>query len=87
MSEIKAFRVGDSDVYAAYDAFGALKAANDMTGEGEFNIDEVMELTDYELDVQYPEFDEDERPTGSMTTIRIWLSETVTPGWLCGSGW
>lgn len=34
MSDLKAYAVGDSDTYAAYDAQGALDAANDHVGGG-----------------------------------------------------
>lgn len=90
MSELKAFAVGDSDIYAAEYPEEALRLANEMHGiddDPAFSIDDVVLLVDEDLDKEYPEFDEDERPTGGVTTIRIWLSETVTPGWLCGSDW
>lgn len=90
MIELKAYAVGDSDIYAAEFAEQALSLANDMHGseyDPPFSMKDVVELVDEDLDKEYPEFDEDERPTGGVTTIRIWLSETLTPGWLCGSDW
>lgn len=89
MSDLKAYAVGDSDTYAAYDAQGALDAANDHVGGREpvYSIDEVRELTDAELDFPWPEFDENEEVTGNNTSIRKWLSETSEPGYLCGEDW
>lgn len=92
MSELKAYAVGDMDIYAAtskQEALGLANEAHSCSGyeEPTFEIDEVIELVDSDLDKEYPEFDEDEHPTGGVTTIRIWLSETVTSGWLCGSDW
>ena len=89
MSNLKAFAVGDCDTYAAYDAQGALDAANDHVGGNEpvYVIDEVRELTDAELDHPWPEFDENEEVTGNQTSIRNWLSEASVPGYLCGEDW
>lgn len=87
MSDLKAYQVGDSDVYVAEDEAGAMKQAEEMVGEGEYSITDVRALTDEELDKEYPEFDENEKETGGVATIRQWLSEAVTPGWLCGSDW
>lgn len=89
MNNLKAYAVGDSDTYAAYDAQGALELANDHVGgdEAVYSIDEVRELTDAELDFPWPEFDENEEVTGYNTSIRKWLSETSEPGYLCGSDW
>lgn len=89
MSELKAYAVGDSDIYAAESAEQALDLANDQYG-GEFvtfGIDDVVPLVDYDLDKEYPEFDEDEVATGGVTTIRKWISEAVAPCWLAGSDW
>jgi hypothetical protein len=87
MSNLKAFAVGDSDIYAAETAEQALALANDLAGDDAFELDEVTELVDADLDKEYPEFDEDERPTGGTTTIRFWLSEATEPGWLAVSEW
>ena len=50
---------------------------------------EEGELTDEELDVRYPAFDEDERPIeGETISVREMLVEHGDrPGWLCGSDW
>ncbi len=90
MSNLNAYAVGDSDVYAAHTAEQAVNLANDMHGiedEPAFSIDDVILLTDADLDKEYPEFDENEVATGGMTTIRHWLNEMNDPGWLCGSDW
>ena len=41
-------------------------------------------VCDAELDQQVPESDENEQPTGVMTSMRAWL-EDATPGFLCGA--
>lgn len=89
MSELKAFAVGEMDIYAAESVEQALKLANGDSGDGItfYERDDVIEIVDEDLDKEYPELDENEFPTGGMTSIRIWLSEAVTPGWLCGSDW
>lgn len=45
------------------------------------------ELTDAELDADRADYDEDEKPTGKMTTVRRWLEEATEPGYLAGGGW
>ncbi len=90
MSNLKAYAVGDSDVYAAESAEQALQLANDISGsedEPVFRMDDVILLTDADLDKEYPEFDEDEVATGGTTTIRHWLNEARVPEWICGSDW
>ena len=49
----------------------------------------LSELTDEELDVRYPAFDEDERPIeGQTTSVREMLTEHGSePSWLCGRDW
>jgi hypothetical protein len=44
-------------------------------------------FTDAELDESIPEYDEDEKPTGKMTTLRAYLNEMSSPGFLAGGGW
>lgn len=87
MSNLKAYAVGDMDIYAATSADEALNLANEDHG-GEFptfDVEDVIELSDSDLDKEYPEIDEDEVPTGGVTTIRLWLEEKLSPGWLAGS--
>lgn len=88
MSALKAYMVGDDDVYAAHSAEEAVRLFRlDVDwGDGDIDID-VSELTDAELDREYPEFDENERPTGNTITMRKYLAEMTAPGWLAGSSW
>lgn len=90
MSNLKAYAVGDSDVYAANSAEQALYLANDTHGiedDPPFSMDDVILLTDSDLDKEYPEFDENEVATGGTTTIRYWLNQMREPDWICGSDW
>ena len=84
---LKAYQCDDSDVYAAESTEQASKLYEEMVGE----LPEdgyPQELTEKALDVQYPEFDENEEKTGAMTSIRQMLAEHGNePGWLCGSEW
>ena len=87
---LKAYQCDDSDVYAAESAEQAAQLWREHVGGDEPMDDEYpQELTDGQLDVRYPAFDEDERPIeGETTSIREMLAEHGdTPGWLCGSEW
>lgn len=84
---LKAYQCTDSDIYAAINAAQAAELLADMTDE-QPEDGYPVELTDAQLDVQYPAFDENEQPTGEMTSIRQMLAEHgEEPGWLCGSEW
>jgi hypothetical protein len=87
IEKLKAYLCDDSDVYAAESAEQALKLYEETVGE----LPEEgypQELSEKALDVQYPEFDENEEKTGSMTSIRQMLAEHGNEaGWLCGSDW
>lgn len=86
--KLKAYAVGDTDIYAAESVEDAVALANIDIGNPTFyDAEGVAELTDADLDKEYPEFDEDERLTGGTTTIRKWLEEANEPGWLAGSEW
>jgi len=91
MSDLKAYAVGDSDFYAARSAEQALYLANNtcdsVDSDPTFSIDDVIELTDVDLDKEYPEFDDNEVATGGATTIRKLLSQMKNADWLCGSDW
>lgn len=91
MSDLKAYAVGDSDVYAARSAQQALYLANNtcdsVQDDPTFTMDDVILLTDADLDKEYPEFDENEVATGDTTTIRFWLNQMREPDWICGSEW
>lgn len=81
---LKVFRCGEYDWYAAENAEQAARLYLEQIGD---ELEELPdELTDEELDKEFPEFDEDESPTGGMTTFRKMLAEHGTePGWLCGT--
>jgi hypothetical protein len=86
-SKLKAFRVGDYDVYAATSLTNAMEVANEQCGDDSNEADDVRDMTDAELDHRYPAFDEDERPIeGETISVREMLAEHgEEPGWLCGS--
>lgn len=82
---LKAFSCDDSDLYAAENAEQAERVYEEMTGE-HCAEGYPQELSDAELDVPYPEFDENEQQTGGTTSIRQMLVEHGdAPGWLAGS--
>ncbi len=85
--KLKAFCVGDYDVYAATSAENALEVANEQCGDDINEAEDVREMTEAELDHRYPAFDEDERPIpGQTISVREMLAEHGNePGWLCGS--
>lgn len=86
-TNLKAFHVGDMDIYAAESAEHALQLANEQHGgdSDTFDLSDVSDVSEDYMDKEFPEFDENELPTGGVSTIRQWLLETVTPGWLCGT--
>ena len=84
---LKAYQCDDSDVYAAENINQAAALYEEMAGEPPED-GYPQELSERALDVQYPEFDENETPTGAMTSIRQMLADlNGTAGWLCGSDW
>lgn len=83
MSNLKAFHVDDMTIWAAENAEQASASYREWTGEGCID-DYPQELTDAELDAPQQERDENEAPTGEMTSIRAWLAELSEPGFLAG---
>lgn len=84
--ELKAYQCSDYDWFAAVSAEQAADLYLAMTGDDEPGDEYPRELTDDELDKEYPDFDENERLTGGTTTIRQMLAKHGDePGWLCGS--
>jgi len=85
---LKVYYCDDSDLFAAESTDQAADLYEEMTGD---RPDEgyPRELTDTELDVRYPAFDENERPIeGQTTSVREMLAENGDePGWLAGSEW
>jgi hypothetical protein len=73
------------DMPTIYAATSAVHAANLYAEEtGELPDDGYpRELSAAELDAPQAETDEDERPTGEMTSIRAWLA-AAGEGFLCG---
>ncbi len=85
---LKAYHCDDSYIYAAENAEQAAQLWRETIGEDEPMEDGYpRELTNEELDVRYPAFDEDERPIeGQTVSIREMLEEPGSePGWLCGT--
>ena len=82
---MKVFSINDDDLYAANDAAEARSLWSSM-GDDELEPN-IEELTDAQLDVRYPAFDEDERPIeGQTTSVREMLAEHGDePGWLAGT--
>jgi hypothetical protein len=81
---MRAFQVSDCEWWAAVDESACRADYKDTTGE-DVDDDAFRELTDAELDKEIPETDEDERPTGNMTTMRAFLDEMTGPGFLAGT--
>lgn len=83
---MKVYQCSDYDWFAAESAEQAADLYLAMTGDDEPGDEYPRELTDAELDKEYPEFDENEQQTGGTTSIRKMLDEHGSdPGWLCGS--
>ncbi|HFF6004428.1 hypothetical protein [Stenotrophomonas maltophilia] len=87
MTMLKAYAVNDSDLYAAATADEAVKAYLEHCGEDvEVEAGYPIELSDADIDKPIPAFDEDEQPTGEMTSIRQFLAEHGDqPGFLASS--
>lgn len=83
---MNAYQMDDYDVWAANSIEEAVSDYERETG-GKVDPEEVRQLTDAELDADIPEFDENEQPTGKMTTIRSWLADMTKPGFLGSSCW
>lgn len=82
MSKLNAYRVDDDDYYAAHNEEEASRLAALDWG---VRPSVTEQLTDAELDREVDEYDEDEKPTGRKTTLRVYLNEMTEPGWLAGS--
>lgn len=86
MSKLHAFQMDDETVYAGATADEAIQAYHDDTGE----LPEdgyPTQMSDAWLDESVPEYDENEAPTGNMTTMRAYLDEMTEAGFLCGQAW
>lgn len=86
---MKAFHIDDETIYAGATADEAVAAyLADVGEDAEFIEDGYpREVTDAELDAPTPEIDEDERPTGAMTSMRAYLNEMTEAGYLAGTSW
>lgn len=81
---LKAFMMDDyGTLYAAENAEQAARLYVEDAGEA-IELEEVRELTDAELDAEQPETDENEQPTGGLTSVRQWLKEMSEAGFLAG---
>ena len=78
---MKAFWMDEETVWAAETLDDAKIDYATETGEVA-DDDFVREVTDEELDRPMPETDEDEMPTGVMTTLRRYLDEMKEAGFL-----
>lgn len=82
---LKAFYVDEGTIYAAVDAEQAAVLFEQDTGVACDEPDYPREIGANELEAAVPDFDEDERPTGSSSCIRAWLLEATAPGMLAAS--
>ena len=83
--EMKAYEMDDEPtIYAAHDA-DAAALLYILDGGEQPQEDCPRELTDAELDAEHPDYDENEHPTGTTTTIRRMLEAATEPGFLCGA--
>jgi hypothetical protein len=76
---MKAFHVREYEIWAAESPEEVKEAYFKEHGEP-VHDDDFCELTDEELDRPFPEMNEDEVPTGRMTTLRRYLNEQDKPG-------
>jgi hypothetical protein len=84
MNTLKAFQVDYCTWYAAETAEQAAEVYSADTGEA--CVDGYpTEVTDEMMDHPTPDFDENEMPTGKMTTMRAYLAEATAPGFLATS--
>ncbi len=84
MTQLKAFYVDDMPtIYAAESVEHAAELHEADCGEAPAD-GYPYQASEQELDMPVPETDEDEQPTGVMTTMRAWLAE-AEPGFLCGA--
>lgn len=84
MTQLKAFYVDDMPtIYAAESIEHAAELYETDCGEAPAD-GYPYQASEQELDMPVPETDEDELPTGVMTTMRAWLAE-AEPGFLCGA--
>jgi hypothetical protein len=81
---LKAYRISECEWWAAQSVDAAIASYLDVTGE-EPNREEIEMLDDPELDREFPEHDENENPTGKMTTFRKLLTEMHGPGFLAAT--
>jgi hypothetical protein len=78
--QLKVFHVDDTTLFAARDTEHAVELYTEWCGEPP-DMNYVREASDEYVDREIPEFDENEAPTGRMTTIRSWLVG-AEPGFL-----
>ncbi|MGM1042032.1 hypothetical protein [Stenotrophomonas sepilia] len=84
MTKLKAFYVDDMPtIYAAESIEHAAELYETDCGEAPAD-GYPYQASEQDLDMPVPETDEDEQPTGVMTTMRAWL-EAASPGFLCGA--
>lgn len=76
------FESDEDAVWAGITAADAAMTAFTETGET-YDADACRELTDAELDRDFPETDEKEKPTGNRTTLRAILAGMTEPGIVC----
>ena len=82
---LKLFHVTDQDVYAADTKEEAIALGERDSGEKNDYPEDVIELTDAEVDAEFDESDDDEQLTGNKTCLRAHLNETTEKGWFAGS--
>lgn len=84
MTQLKAFYVDDMPtIYAAESIEHAAELYETDCGEAPAD-GYPYQASEQDLDMPVPETDEDEQPTGVMTTMRAWLEE-ASPGFMCGA--
>lgn len=84
--KLRAYQVGDYDVVAAYNPQNALEVFALQGGNGleMFSLDEVVPLTDTQLDADEV-FNQDEGKIERLDeTLRQQLARLIKPTYLCG---
>lgn len=79
MSDLKCYRVGDHDYYAAHDADEAVKLHYELS---EVDDEDAVEITGLLLDTPW---NDEETKKVLPGTLRSWLAEATEPKWLSGT--
>lgn len=86
INNLKVFST-EGSLWLATDADHVRVLYRDENGEELGELDDVIELSDEELDAKQPEYDEGELPTGENTTLRKIAKEHGEAGSFASRQW